>query len=77
MKELMKDLCLEELETIEGGAGYSTNAVAGPPTGGGSGDGGIGAAQCAYFWSLCFSGASDTYGCGSTYQNCKYYEEYC
>ncbi|OQR53367.1 sublancin family glycopeptide [Bacillus sp. CDB3] len=70
MKALMKELQIEELENYEGG----TEAVHGDGASGGSG---ISAAQCAYFWSLCVSTASDRWGCGSTQANCEYFKKYC
>ncbi|WP_347386306.1 sublancin family glycopeptide [Paenibacillus polymyxa] len=73
MKELMRELDLNELDLFEGG-----DNQAGAGVGGNSGSGnGIGAAQCAYFWTLCASTASERWGCGSTAANCEYFRKYC
>jgi len=77
MKELMRELDLNELDLFEGG-----DNQAGAGVGGNSGSGnGIGAAQCAYFWTLCVTAASENLGshggCGSTAANCEYYRKYC
>ncbi|HDK7180862.1 hypothetical protein EXM36_18720 [Clostridium botulinum] len=63
MKELLEEVNFEELELEE------TEEI--------TGGGGISSAQCSYWWALCFTGASDTYGCGSTAANCEYYKRYC
>lgn len=77
MKELLKDLSLEEMESLKGGTTAGTFVQV--PIGDGSGGkpGGYNAAQCAYFLSLCLSGAGDTYGCGSTKFNCDLYKSGC
>lgn len=76
MKELMKELKIEELEKYEGGKD-SVNYMHEHDGGGAGGGSGIGAGQCAYFWTLCVSTASDRWGCGSTQANCEYFKKYC
>jgi sublancin family glycopeptide len=81
MKDLIKELNLEELETFEGGYdGVNYSNANDDKTGGGSG--GIGTAQCAYFKALCYySGGAETWGswggCGSTQNNCELARKYC
>ncbi|MEO2211270.1 sublancin family glycopeptide [Paenibacillus amylolyticus] len=80
MKELMRELNMEELDLFEGGNGAAVGGVVGNGSGNGNGNG-IGAAQCAYFWTLCVTAASENLGshggCGSTAANCKYYHDFC
>ncbi|MGE7868004.1 sublancin family glycopeptide [Bacillus paramycoides] len=76
MKELMKELKIEELEKYEGGSD-SVNYMNQHDGGGAGGGSGIGVGQCAYFWTLCASTASERWGCGSTQANCEYFKKYC
>ncbi|MGE7868005.1 sublancin family glycopeptide [Bacillus paramycoides] len=76
MKELMKELTFAELENYAGGVdGTNYSNANDDKTGGGKG--GIGVGQCAYFWTLCASTASERWGCGSTQANCEYFKKYC
>ncbi|WP_159314820.1 sublancin family glycopeptide [Mammaliicoccus sciuri] len=78
MNELMRELSAEEMEKFIGGGDTMTRSVQGPPSGGPGGKkGGFNAAQCAYWFGLCATAASDQWGCGSTYENCNYYRKYC
>ncbi|MFB6587361.1 sublancin family glycopeptide [Bacillus thuringiensis] len=80
MKELIKELNLEELETFEGGHD-GVNYMNQHDGGGAGGGSGIGTAQCAYFKALCYSGGSEWLGgyggCGSTQNNCELARKYC
>lgn len=69
MKELMKELSVEEMGELKGG-NFTEN------DGGNAGSGGYSSAQCAYFLSLCMTGAAQ-FGCGDTRFNCKLYNSGC
>lgn len=64
MEDLMRELDVNELEKFAGGKKSKASKAKD-------------AAYCTYWWGLCATAASDTYGCGSTQANCEYFKKYC